>query len=86
VDAAEGRVVVVHGEGVAVPVVFESVSTTRLINYVVRRGDNLWKIARSFGTSAQTLAKLNRIPLSKPLRRGQRIKIQVDVTQQSGRS
>lgn len=73
-------------EGIAVPVVFESVSTTRIINYVVRRGDNLWTIAKRFGTTAPALARLNRIKLDKPLRLRQRLRIQVDVTQQSSRS
>jgi membrane-bound lytic murein transglycosylase D len=68
------------------PVLFEPLATTRTINYVVHRGDTLARIAKRFGVAVNDLAKWNKIAPTKKLRRGQRIKVRVDVTQQSSRS
>lgn len=43
--------------------------------YTVKRGDSLWKIAKMFNTSSKTLAQLNGISLSTPLKIGQKIKL-----------
>ncbi len=68
------------------PVLFEPLATTRTINYVVHRGDTLARIAKRFGVTIKDLATWNRIAPTKKLRRGQRIKVKVDVTQESSRS
>jgi membrane-bound lytic murein transglycosylase D len=68
------------------PVVYEPLATTRTINYVVRRGDTLAVIAKRFGVTIQQLADWNKVPKNKKLRRGQRLKVKVDVTQESSRS
>ena len=68
------------------PVLFEPLATTRTINYVVHRGDTLARIAKRFGVAVNDLAKWNKIAPTKKLRRGQRIKVKVDVTQESSRS
>lgn len=68
------------------PVLYEPLATTRTINYVVRRGDTLAVIAKRFGVTVQQLADWNRVPKNKKLRRGQRLKVKVDVTQESSRS
>jgi len=68
------------------PVLFEPLATTRTINYVVRRGDTLARIAVRFGVSVGELAQWNGVARNKKLRRGQRLKVRVDVTQESSRS
>lgn len=39
----------------------------------VRRGETLWRIARSYGLDVRTLASVNRIPHSQQLKVGQRL-------------
>jgi membrane-bound lytic murein transglycosylase D len=68
------------------PVLFEPLATTRTINYVVRRGDTLAAIGKRFGVTVAQLAEWNKVPKNKKLRRGQRLKVKVDVTQESSRS
>jgi len=68
------------------PVVYEPLATTRTINYVVRRGDTLAVIAKRFGVTTGQLSDWNKVPKNKKLRRGQRLKVKVDVTQESSRS
>ncbi len=68
------------------PVLYEPLATTRTINYVVHRGDTLARIAKRFGVAVGDLAKWNKVNPNKKLRRGQRIKVKVDVTQESSRS
>ena len=68
------------------PVLFEPLATTRTINYVVHRGDTLARIAKRFGVAVNDLAKWNKVAPTKKLRRGQRLKVKVDVTQESSRS
>lgn len=49
------------------------------IYYTVRRGDNLWTIARRYpGISADNIMKMNGIKNSKSLRVGQRLKIKIN--------
>ena len=68
------------------PVLFEPLATTRTINYVVHSGDTLARIAKRFGVAVNDLAKWNKVAPTKKLRRGQRLKVRVDVTQESSRS
>ena len=68
------------------PVLYEPLATSRAINFVVRRGDTLARIATRFGVTVEQLAQWNKVPKNKKLRRGQRIKVRVDVTQESSRS
>lgn len=41
--------------------------------YTVRRGDTLWRIARSYGLNVQQLAAANRMPSASHLRVGQKL-------------
>ncbi|MFC1602807.1 LysM peptidoglycan-binding domain-containing protein [Pseudomonadota bacterium] len=52
------------------------------VNYRVRKGDSLSRIASRFNVSVTELRKWNRLP-SKYLQPGQRIKLYVDITQQT---
>jgi len=52
------------------------------VNYRVRKGDSLSRIATRFNVSVTDLKKWNTLP-SKYLQPGQRIKLYVDITQQS---
>ncbi|MCX8013801.1 MAG: LysM peptidoglycan-binding domain-containing protein, partial [Rectinema sp.] len=45
------------------------------LTYIVKKGDTLYGIARQFGTSAQTIAKLNGMSLDSLLRIGQTLKV-----------
>ena len=60
--------------------------TTRRVTYRVRRGDSLWRISRRFGVGVASLREWNDIPRDRPLYPGQKLKIYVDVTRQSGSS
>jgi len=53
------------------------------VSYVVRRGDSLARIARRFRVSIQQLCEWNGISRNSYLQPGQRLKLHVDVTQQS---
>jgi membrane-bound lytic murein transglycosylase D len=55
----------------------------REITYVVRRGDSLSSIARRFRVTVDELVKWNAGAGDKYLQPGQRLKMRVDVTQQS---
>ncbi|NOX43523.1 MAG: LysM peptidoglycan-binding domain-containing protein [Gammaproteobacteria bacterium] len=57
---------------------------TRKINYVVRKGDSLARIARKFRVSISQLRLWNRLPKNKYLYPGQQIRLFVDITRQSG--
>ncbi|MEM8817503.1 MAG: LysM peptidoglycan-binding domain-containing protein [Pseudomonadota bacterium] len=58
-------------------------STTRRVNYTVRRGDSLYLIAQRFRVSIQQIANWNSIDIKRILRPGQRLTMYVDVTAQS---
>ena len=57
---------------------------TRKINYIVRRGDSLGRIAQKFRVSISQLRRWNRLPKNRYLQPGQRIKLFIDITRQSG--
>ncbi len=58
-------------------------STTRRLNYTVRRGDSLYLIARKFRVSISQIARWNGLETGNILRPGQRLTMYVDVTRQS---
>ena len=58
-------------------------STTRKLNYTVRRGDSLYLIARKFRVTVGQIARWNGIDTDRILRPGQRLTMYVDVTRQS---
>jgi membrane-bound lytic murein transglycosylase D len=60
-----------------------AVNRIRDITYVVRRGDSLSSIARRFRVTVDELLKWNSGAGDKYLQPGQRLKMRVDVTQQS---
>ncbi len=49
----------------------------QMVKYRVRRGDNLWKIARRFGVKVSSLMKWNSLNSKSILRPGDRIKVYV---------
>ena len=57
---------------------------TRKINYIVRKGDSLGRIAQKFRVSISQLRRWNRLPKNRYLQPGQRIKLFIDITRQSG--
>jgi membrane-bound lytic murein transglycosylase D len=63
---------------------FAATSRIREITYVVRRGDSLSSIARRFRVTVDQLVQWNRGAGDKYLQPGQRLKMVVDVTEQSG--
>jgi membrane-bound lytic murein transglycosylase D len=63
---------------------FAAGSRMREITYVVRRGDSLSSIARRFKVTVDKLVEWNRGAGDKYLQPGQRLKMIVDVTEQSG--
>jgi len=58
-------------------------SVLQKINYVVRRGDSLARIASRFRVSVSDLLRWNTLKKNKYLQPGQRLKMFVDVTRQS---
>ncbi len=61
--------------------------TTQKVNYKVRRGDSLARIAQKFSVDISDLKKWNRKLYNKKyLQPGDRITVYVDVTQQAGRT
>ncbi len=46
-----------------------------LIKYVVKKGDSLWRVADMYGVSHKNLARINNLPLKKPLQIGQVLEI-----------
>ena len=63
---------------------FAAANRIREITYVVRRGDSLSSIARRFRVTVDKLVEWNRGAGDKYLQPGQRLKMIVDVTEQSG--
>ena len=63
---------------------FAATNRIREITYVVRRGDSLSSIARRFKVSVDKLVEWNTGAGDKYLQPGQRLKMVVDVTEQSG--
>ena len=63
---------------------FAATNRIREITYVVRRGDSLSSIARRFKVTVGKLVEWNTGAGDKYLQPGQRLKMVVDVTEQSG--
>jgi len=63
---------------------FHPGSQIRPIYYKVRKGDSLSRIAGKFRVPVTDLRKWNTLPKGRYLQPGQRIKLYVDVTQQTG--
>ena len=55
------------------------------IYYRARRGDNLWKLAKRYGTTPEKLARINGLSLKKYLRLYQRLRIPKRITARSKR-
>jgi len=49
--------------------------TRAVSTYRVRRGDNLWEIAKRFRTSVSSLRKANDLPRKSVIKVGQKLKI-----------
>jgi len=56
----------------------------RRINYTVRRGDSLYRIANNFRVSVADIRRWNNLDSKRYLQPGQRLVLHVDVTAQSG--
>jgi membrane-bound lytic murein transglycosylase D len=56
----------------------------RRITYQVRKGDSLSRIADRFSVTVSNLRRWNSLPRGRYLQPGQRLKLYVDVTSQSG--
>jgi membrane-bound lytic murein transglycosylase D len=56
----------------------------RQVTYVVRPGDSLYSISRRFRVSVTDLREWNGVAAEKVIKPGQRLKMFVDVTEQSG--
>jgi membrane-bound lytic murein transglycosylase D len=56
----------------------------RRVNYTVRRGDSLYRIADNFRVSVEDIRRWNNLDGKRYLQPGQRLVLHVDVTAQSG--
>ena len=56
----------------------------RQVTYVVRPGDSLYSIARRFRVTVPDLREWNGVAAEKIIKPGQRLKMFVDVSEQSG--
>ena len=56
----------------------------RRVNYTVRRGDSLYRIADNFRVSVEDIRRWNNLDAKRYLQPGQRLVLHVDVTAQSG--
>jgi membrane-bound lytic murein transglycosylase D len=56
----------------------------RRVNYTVRRGDSLYRIASHFRVSVEDIKRWNSLDGNRYLQPGQRLVLHVDVTAQSG--
>ncbi|HKJ94962.1 MAG TPA: LysM peptidoglycan-binding domain-containing protein, partial [Gammaproteobacteria bacterium] len=54
------------------------------VHYTVRKGDSLYVIARRFNVSVSSLRRWNNLSTGSYLHPGQRLRMKVDVTRQSG--
>ena len=78
-----GQKLVVWTDQAPATVASSSISTTRKLNYTVRRGDSLSRIASRFRISIADLLRWNQLDKNKVLRPGQKLTMYVDVTSQS---
>jgi len=58
-------------------------STIRTIHYTVRRGDSLALISNKFNVTVKQVRQWNKLPKNRFLQPGQKLKLYVDVTQQT---
>ena len=63
---------------VTLPALGRPQEVTRKVDYTVRKGDSLARIAKRFGVGVAELAKWNRLDLQKYLQPGQRLTVYVD--------
>jgi len=56
----------------------------RRVNYTVRRGDSLYRIANNFSVTVDDIRRWNDLDANRHLHPGQRLVLHVDVTTQSG--
>ncbi len=78
-----GQKLVVWTDKAPPTVASSSIATTRKLNYTVRRGDSLYRIASRFRISIADLLRWNNLDKNKILRPGQKLTMYVDVTSQS---
>lgn len=74
---AVGRLLNIPGTGISF---VAPTDNTSIVYYRVRKGDSLWKIARSFKVSSRELMRWNKLTGKHILRPGQKIKIQPAVS------
>lgn len=84
-----GRTLVVWQQGAAKPVASAgrapgAAPQLRKVNYTVRRGDSLSRIASNFRVSVADIKRWNNLDGKRYLQPGQRLVLHVDVTAQSG--
>ena len=72
------------GTTIAPGTVPASAPQIRRVNYTVRRGDSLYRIASNFRVSVDDIKRWNNLDGSRYLQPGQRLILHVDVTAQSG--
>jgi membrane-bound lytic murein transglycosylase D len=70
------------GPGTAVP---GAAPLIRRVNYTVRPGDSLSRIAENFRVTVADILRWNSLDAARHLQPGQRLVLHVDVTVQSGR-
>lgn len=78
-----GQKLVVWTDNAPTSVAASGIATTRKLNYTVRSGDSLSRIASRFRISVADLLRWNDLDENKILRPGQRLTMYVDVTKQS---
>jgi LysM repeat protein len=84
-DAAPAPAKAAAGAGSAVSNVSALQSAQiRQVTYVVRPGDSLYSISRRFRVSVTDISQWNGVAAEKILKPGQRLKMFIDVTEQSG--
>jgi membrane-bound lytic murein transglycosylase D len=83
---AVGRKLVVwqHGGSAAAARAPAADAKLRRVNYTVRRGDSLYRIASNFRVSVADIKRWNKLDGQRYLQPGQRLVLHVDVTAQSG--
>lgn len=75
-------VVWVDGEAIQTGAAYSPSQRKQKVTYTVRRGDSLARIAQRFNVRVRDIMKMNNIAEGSYLQPGQRLRIEVDVTQQ----